>query len=143
MTHLKFKHQTPIYSNLMDNFFGSELLENTISKIDNFSPKTNIFELENGFNIELSVPGYKKDQFKIEIEKNNLVVSVSLEEIKDESKQTYSLKQFKLNSFTRKFSLPENADVEKIEATYLDGILTVMIGKTVKSPIESKSISIK
>lgn len=143
MTHLKFKHQSPIYSNLMDNFFGSELLENTISKIDNFFPKTNICELENGFNLELSVPGYKKNQFKIEIEKNNLVVSVSLEEIKDESKQTYSLKQFKLNSFTRKFSLPENADVEKIEATYLDGILTVMIGKTVKSPIESKSISIK
>jgi HSP20 family protein len=142
MTLLKLKNQHPVYSNLMDDFFGSELLEKTILGTPHKFPKTNILELENGFKIELMLPGFKKEQIKIDLEKNNLVISAEVETPKEDLKQKYTLKQFTVNSFKRTFTMPENAANDKIEANYADGILSVHIAKLEPSSALNKSISI-
>lgn len=95
-------------------------------------PAVNVKESDAGFDIHLVAPGYQKEDFKLKVEKETLSISVKLEnkateEGKDEGKWIRS--EYKLNSFVRSFQLPENVDVEAIEAKYEDGLLKVSLPK--------------
>jgi HSP20 family protein len=103
----------------------------------------NIAETENGFDIELAVPGLKKEDFKINLDKNVLSVSAEKkEETNDESKK-YSKREYTYNSFVRSFTLPETADHSKIDAEYTDGILKLVVAKKEEAKIQSREISVK
>lgn len=73
----------------------------------------------------------KKEDFKVEIENDMLMISSEKEEEKEEvgKKDNYIRKEFNYQSFCRTFSLPETANENKIEANYKDGILHVVIEK--------------
>lgn len=119
---------------LLDRLFDSEVFDWTsknYSKTNTTLPSVNVKEDEACFNIELAVPGFAKDDFKIEIHNNLLSISSEKEEkaeTKDE-KTHYTKREFSYQSFCRSFNLPETADTEKIEAGYNNGILTVSIPK--------------
>ncbi len=110
------------FSNLFDEVLGSEILDRNIVY---HQPKANIIENETAYSIELLVPGYEKEDFSLSINENKLNV---------EGKATIEDKKFKQNEFTiknfsRSFYLPDNINKEKIEATYEQGILTLIIPK--------------
>ncbi|NDV77628.1 Hsp20/alpha crystallin family protein [Dysgonomonas sp. 511] len=109
-------------------------------------PATNVSETENAFNIELSVPGFKKEEIKIEVEKDVLKISAAHEansEEKDENERVLR-REFKKTSFTRSFSIPENIDIENISASQNDGILQVTLPKqTVAAEDKVKKIEIQ
>jgi HSP20 family protein len=92
-------------------------------------PPVNIKENETNFELELSVPGWLKDDFKIELEKDVLSVSaeVKTEEVKKEEK--YTRKEFVLKSFRRAFTLPNTIDAESIKANYENGVLGFALPK--------------
>ena len=79
----------------------------------------------------MAVPGMKKEDFKVEIDNNMLIISSEKEEQKEETrkKDNYIRKEFNYQSFFRSFSLPEYIDEDKVEASYKDGILHVTIAK--------------
>lgn len=79
----------------------------------------------------MAVPGMKKEDFKVEIDNNMLIISSEKEEQKEETrkKDNYIRKEFNYQSFFRSFSLPEYIDENKVEASYKDGILHVTIAK--------------
>lgn len=114
-----------------DRFFGSGML----SPFSSFSgamsevPSANIRETKDSYIVELSAPGLKKDDFKIELEDGVLTVSCEKEEEKKEEEKDYKRREFSYTSFTRSFSLPENAQEDKINAHYADGILELSIPK--------------
>ncbi|HXB14040.1 MAG TPA: Hsp20/alpha crystallin family protein [Bacteroidia bacterium] len=94
-----------------------------------FVPSVNISEKADAYQVELSVPGFNKEDFKIEAEKDVLRVSCEhKEEKKDETKQ-FTRREFRYGSFSRSFTLPENANVEAIKASYENGILVLDIPK--------------
>lgn len=109
-------------------------------------PATNISENEKSFNVELSVPGFSKEDIKIEVEKDVLKVSAHIEvnsEEKDENEKVLR-REFKSSSFMRKFVLPEDVDVENISASQHDGILQITLPKQVKAIEDTiKKIEIK
>jgi HSP20 family protein len=92
-------------------------------------PAVNIVERENDFKVDLAVPGLDKKDFNIEVENNMLVVSGERKEEKIEEKDKVTKREFHYGSFKRSFTLPEIADVEKINASYNNGVLTVSIAK--------------
>src|SRR5690606_29861894 len=106
-----------------DWFGGLERLSDTI-------PAVNIKELEKAFALELAVPGMKKEDFKIELDKDVLTVS---DEVSDESKAEqdaqYSRRAFKYASFKRVFTLPKAIDKDQINASYTDGVLNLTLPK--------------
>jgi HSP20 family protein len=103
----------------------------------------NIAETENEFHIELAVPGLKKDDFKISLDKNVLSVSAEKKtENVDESKK-YSKREYSYNSFVRSFTLPETADYAKIDAEYTDGVLNLNVAKKEEAKIQSREIAVK
>ena len=99
-------------------------------------PAVNVKEGDKNFNIELAVPGMKKDDFKISIDKGLLSISSEKKESNEEKKEKYTRKEFSYHSFKRNFTLPENVDSENVSAKYEDGVLSIVLNK--KSPTKAK-----
>jgi HSP20 family protein len=78
----------------------------------------------------VAAPGLNKEDFKIDLKKNNLSVWVE-KKVEDTAmyKKTIRAKSLITASFARSFVLPEGIDAEKISAAYINGILTITIGK--------------
>lgn len=117
-------------SDLLDNesLVGSELsnLKNYLSKT---LPATNVKELDNQFQIEMAVPGFSKNDFKINIENDVLTISGEKKEERDEKKENYTRREFNYSSFERSFTLPDVADENGIKAEYKEGMLQLVIPK--------------
>jgi len=109
-------------------------------------PAVNISENEKEFKVELSVPGFEKNDIKLEIEKNVLNITASKEvnkEEKDESEKVIR-REFSSSSFSRSFVIPENVDTENISAEQKDGILKISLPKKEKALEDKvKKIEIK
>ncbi len=108
-----------------------------------FVPAVNVGETENQFEVELAVPGLKKEDFKINLDKNVLTISADKKAEAAVEGKKYSKREYSFNSFTRSFTLPESADHSKIEANYTDGILTLAIAKKEEAKIQSREIAVK
>jgi len=113
------------FPNFFNDVFDNLLKEEKVS----WMPAVNIMERENDFKIDLAVPGLDKKDFNIEVENDMLVVSGERKEEKVEEKDRVTKREFHYGSFKRSFTLPEIADVEKINASYNNGVLSVSIAK--------------
>lgn len=94
-----------------------------------FVPAVNIAEAADHFSIELSAPGFNKEDFKIEVENLTLTISGERKTEKVEEGKTYTRKEFGYGSFKRAFSLPQTVDTDRIEAKYENGILKLGVSK--------------
>ena len=117
----------------------------TVSKnegVSAFVPVVNTREGEFAYHVDVDLPGVKKEDIKVDINKNILTISGE-RKTKDEIKQDdyYKVETY-FGKFSRSFTLPENADVENIEAKSDNGVLEVVIPK-LKDDINKKSIEIK
>ena len=94
--------------------------------------------------VSLAVPGMKKDDFNIDIEGNMLTISSEKEENKEEKEKRFTRKEYSYSSFSRSFTLPDEVEVQKIEARYEDGVLKIRLpfNQEVKKPM-AKHIAIK
>lgn len=106
-------------------------------------PAVNIIETDNNYAIELSAPGLKKDDFKVEVENGVLNISAETKEEREEEGKNYTRQEFSYNAFSRSFTLPENTSEEKIGAKYEDGILKLTLAKKVPAaPQKRKAIAV-
>jgi HSP20 family protein len=119
--------------------------DDTFSKfITENQPATNVSENQNGFNVDLSIPGFDKGDINLEIDKNILKVTGKIEEKKEENDGGHKVlrQEFTHASFARSFVLPENIDVENISAKHEHGILKIVLPKK-KVVLEDKVKTIK
>jgi HSP20 family protein len=91
------------------------------------TPLANILESEIAFEIQLALPGFNKDNFKIEVQDKSLTVFSEMP--KEETSSNYIRKEFSFNPFSRSFRLPRTVDSEQISAEYENGILTLTLPK--------------
>lgn len=122
-----------MFDNFFDNFFDNGF-ENS------FSPKVDIVENEKSFDFNFAVPGMKKEDLSIEIDKGHLTVSG--ERKIGNTKDNYHSIETGYGKFSRSFQLPENINEDKIDASHQDGILNISVMKDPKS-IVKKTIKIK
>jgi HSP20 family protein len=120
----------PFTTGYFDDFFGKNLfdLENS-EKFKTKIPAANILENNNGFVIELAAPGLDKKDFQVEIENDVLTIKSEVNKTEPNEDLKVTRTEFSLNSFSRSFTLPEIANVEKISAEYINGILRLDIPK--------------
>jgi HSP20 family protein len=116
--------------------FLNDILSEDMSSVfkSNFNegmtlPKVNIKESTESFEVQMAVPGFKKDNFNISLENEELLISAEIEDNKEETKDEFTRKEFGYSSFRRSFVLPDTVDGDKIEANYQDGILNVNLPK--------------
>ena len=107
-------------------------------------PAVNITEHKDEYQVSLAAPGLKKDDFRIDVVGNILTISCEKEENKDEKDKKFTRKEYGYSSFIRSFTLPEQINVEKIEAQYNDGVLQVKLPRKEDAKIHaSKNIAVK
>jgi HSP20 family protein len=136
------KYETPfegILNNwLNDEFIGIPSIDHSMKTL----PPVNLIESKESYTIELSAPGFNKDDFKIELDNFNLSVSLDIDDKKNES-INYNKREYNYSSFKRSFKLAKYSDIKKIDASYVNGILTIQIPKTKEAiPLPVKSIMI-
>lgn len=144
MTLVKFSNGAKSHSlNPFTDVFDSIFNESFVSdRLTTKVPAVNIAETENDFHIELAAPGLKKEDFKINLDKHVLNVSAERKSENAQDKR-YTKREYSYTSFVRSFTLPETANQEKIEAEYVDGILTITVSKKEEAKFLTREISVK
>jgi HSP20 family protein len=139
----------PSVNTLFDDLFTRDIFDWTdknFSTIGSNLPSVNLKETDDKLEVELAAPGMKKEDFKVEIDNNMLMISSEKQEEKKEErkKDNYIRKEFNYQSFYRSFYLPEYIDENKVQASYKDGILHVEIAKKESTKkLSHKTIAIK
>ena len=150
MTLVKFGNKPANGFNLLDNFFNEfpTLFRSEFSSnMKDFAP-VNVKEYKDAYQLELIAPGFEKNDFKINVENNILTVSVDkTNEVKNDDGNENGEKQirreYSYRSFKRSFTLDDDIDAEKIEAKYVNGVLTLNLPRKAEVKASAKEISIK
>jgi len=134
------KIQNPDFNSLFD-----ELIFNQDWKNQKLSlPAVNIIEADDHFDIQLATPGMKKSDFQIEVEEGVLIIFSDTVTQSNETETSFTHKEFGYHSFKRSFNIPDTIYVDRISATYKEGILTVSLPKKEEAlPQPKKLVSIK
>jgi len=106
-------------------------------------PAVNITENNDGYQLELAVPGWEKNDFKVNTDGNLLTISAEKKaEVKDENGKSIR-KEFSFRSFKRSFTLDEKIDTARINARYENGILKLDLAKKDEVKISPKEIAVQ
>ena len=121
---------------MMEDFFGpdwfggtSNVMRTLPSNVMNTLPAVNIKENEENFEVELAIPGKKRDDFNIELDEHVLTISMETQAEDEEVGDNYTRKEFSYSSFSRSFTIPKTIDESNIEASYREGILQITLPK--------------
>jgi HSP20 family protein len=132
------------FNNLIDDFFYGfpSLIRDESNNTFRPAIPVNITESESGFQLEVVAPGFGKEDFKVDLDKN--LLTISAEKKAEEGKQNVKnlRTEYKYQTFKRTFTVNENIDTENISANYLNGVLIVQLPKKieVKEPVKQITV---
>lgn len=107
-------------------------------------PFTNVQDTGKSYVLEVAIPGLEKDQIHLSIEGNQLLIKGKKHESTEEKAENYVRREFNFAQFERRFSLPDHADTDHIEARLKNGVLVVTLGKVQEeAPKEGTKIPIQ
>jgi HSP20 family protein len=105
-------------------------------------PRVDFSEADGGYEITAELPGMSVEDVECTLTGNMLTVKGEKQEEREEEKKGYYLKERHCGSFMRNFTLPENADTNKMEATVSDGVLRVFMPRC-EEKSKSRKIKVK
>lgn len=105
--------------------------------------KVDISEDENAIFIEADMPGVKKEDVKVSMEDDVLSISAERNQSEEEKKKGYHRIERSWGSLSRSFTLGNNVDGEKVEASYDNGVLKIVVPKIEPKPKTGKEIPVK
>ncbi len=115
--------------NVLDDIFNSSLSDFVRQDFSFNKPSVNIIENKDDFQIQLAAPGLNKEDFKIKVDKDQLIVKAEIEDKTESTKENFRRREFNFNSFSRSFHLTDKINSDSISADYKDGILTIKLEK--------------
>ena len=118
---------------LFDRFFAGPAWENEELSNRQWLPATDIRETDDRYEVVAELPGMTKDDVKITLENNVLVLGGERRFAREKENGNYHRIERAYGTFSRSFTLPHNVDPSKVEAKFADGILTLTIPKTAAS----------
>lgn len=117
------------FTNVLDDLFNGNFTDVLDSDFGRKSPLTNIIENKNAFIIEIAAPGLTKNDFTINVEKDQLIISAEVTSEDNTETKAYKKREFNYTSFKKSFHLNKVIDYNKIGAKYENGILSVTLEK--------------
>jgi HSP20 family protein len=109
---------------------------------DSRTPVVDVRETEKNYLIEAELPGITEKDLELSLKDSMLTLTAKHEEKKDEkSEDKYLLRERRSFSFTRTFTLPDDADADSVNAEFKNGVLTVDVAK--KPERAPKTIEVK
>ncbi len=114
------------FYNMLDDFFGDNWMDSRSLLRDNF--KVDVKEEENQYIIEAELPGIKKEEIFLDVDQENLCISVNREEEKKEESKNYIHRERRTSSMARRIRLIDS-DLDNIKAKLNDGMLVISVPK--------------
>lgn len=137
---------------LFDDFFGEPFMPAFVKHDPLFGKnakhlmKTDVRELENTYELDIDLPGFKKDEVKIDLKNGYLTISASKGLDKDEKdkKGHYIRQERYTGQCSRSFYVGEKVEPKDVHATFEDGILKLTLPKVEQKKLpESNTITIE
>lgn len=116
--------RNPMFADLFASLDGSADRNSIGWRWQTFSPAADVQASEKGYLIELDVPGLTEKELELVLESQHLTVRGERKPVEN---ATYSRSERTWGRFERVFHLPEDADVEKLDASVRNGVLTVSV----------------
>lgn len=113
---------------IFNDFFDNDWM----AKANATAPAINVAEDKTEYRIEVAVPGMTKDDFRLQLTKDNqLVISMEKKsETNDKDKdKRYLRREFSYSKFQQSMILPDDVEKERISASVNDGVLTIDLPK--------------
>ena len=129
-----------VFDDMFPTFWNDNDLEKTFAGF-----KTDVIEKDNEYLLKAELPGFKKEDIKVDLKNDVLTVSASHsdEEKEEDKKQKYLRKERTYSSYSRSFRV-ENVRPEDVHASYNNGVLEVSFPKRDALPEqETKKIEVK
>ncbi len=137
----------PVYSmkNDVEKMF-SEFMPSSMKRFWGMNPgigepAVDVIEKDDSIVVKASIPGVNKEDVKLEVHENVLIIKGEHKEEKEEKKEDYYRKEIQSGSFYRSVELPSDVESESAEAVLKDGILEVALKKV--KPAKPIKIEIK
>lgn len=127
---------------LFDDFFDS-----MFSSMDNWStrvPAVDVEENDKEYTVKAELPGFDEKDVNLTVENHVLTLSGKVDEKNEEKEKDnrkYLVRERRVETFERSFSLPEGVDEENISAQFKNGLLTVTLPKTAEKA--SRKLEVK
>ena len=138
---IPFERSDDNFFDLFDNF-ERKFFGNSNAAIPDF--RTDIRDAGDRFVLEAALPGFNKEDIKLDVKDGILTISAQHTENKDEKddKGSYIRRERRYGSFTRSFDIT-GVDDEHITASYNNGVLELNLPKAVPVVPEAKRIAIE
>ena len=118
------------------SFFGNE----HHSVVSAF--RTDVVDTGDAYKLDAELPGFKKEDIKIDVENDVLTISVERKLDEEEKKQNFVKRERFYGSFCRSFDV-SGIEVDGIQAAYNDGVLTLTMPKKVETAPASRRLEIQ
>jgi HSP20 family protein len=128
------------FTGVFEDLFGDAYFKNDFAA---HVPSVNVSKEKEELHLELSAPGFSKEDIKVEVENGLLTISGSHKVEEENKEKTYYRKEFSYGSFKRSFNLPDEYNAENISARYENGVLKLVVPKKEEIRSASRSIAIE
>jgi HSP20 family protein len=100
-----------------------------------------MYETDDGFVVKATLPGVKADDLKVTAVGSDVTIQGETKAEEDIEESNYIYRERSFGSFRRTVTLPKGVDVDKAEATFEDGVLTLSFPKPEES--KAKTVQVK
>ena len=107
------------------------------------APFVDVVDKENGYEVTAELPGMDPSNINVKFSTGTLTIKGEKKEEKEEKGKDYVLSERRWGSFQRSFRVPSSIDEEKIEATFSNGVLTIILPKSAEAQKAETIIDIK
>src|SRR6516164_201248 len=107
------------------------------------APAVDVAETEKGYEITAELPGMDESNIDVKVADGVLTIKGEKQEEKEEKKKDYYISERRYGAFERSFRLPEGIDTDKIDASFKNGVLKVVLLKTPEAQKAQKKIDVK
>jgi len=151
MTTVKFNRKpfAGPFNSLVDDFFTElpAVFKKDFNNYDrNAFVPVNVKETDKSYLMEVVAPGFEKTDFKVNLDQDLLTISAEKNtsaSLSTDQNEKQIRREYSYRSFKRSFTLDEKIDATNIEASYINGVLTLNLPKKVEVKAAATEIAIK
>ena len=133
-----FRGFDQMFDDLWRNWPARFLSEGTTGML---RPAMDVVENDKDLTLRVDLPGLKPDDVKVEVEDNTLTISGEVGDTVEKEGDRYHYRERSYGSFQRSVRLPSTVDTDKVEATFENGVLNIVLPKLPQA--QPKQIAVK